>query len=226
VQTERITHSSLVPTLLYRLQDMNSAAAYDLSSLRTILYGAAPIAPAAVEQRIKQFGSVFVQGYGATETLMLVSVLNKRDHRARTETARKRLASAGRISPDVEIMIMDDQDKPVPAGTVGEIWLRSRATIRGYFGNPKGTLAEFADGFWKSGDLRYFDEDGYLFLVDRKKDMIVNVGFNIYAIEVEAALARHPAVLMSAVVGVPHAEWGEAVHADVVPLEAIAVYEE
>jgi fatty-acyl-CoA synthase len=216
VQAERITHSSLVPTLLYRLQDMNSAATYDLSSLRTILYAAAPIAPTSVEQLIAQFGNVFVQGYGATETLMLASVLNKHDHHARTEVARKRLASAGRVSPDVEIMIMDDQDKPVPVGKVGEIWLRARATIKGYFGNPEGTAAEFVDGFWKSGDLGYVDEDGYLFLVDRKKDMIISGGFNIYAIEVEAALARHPAVLMSAVVGVPHHDWGEAVHAEVV----------
>ena len=120
------------------------------------------------------------------------------------------------VSPDVEILITDDAGRPVPVGTRGEIWLRSRATIGGYFANPEGTAAEFVDGYWKSGDLGYLDEDGYLFLVDRKKDMIISGGFNIYAIEVEAALAQHPAVLMSAVVGVPHPEWGEAVHAEVV----------
>jgi acyl-CoA synthetase (AMP-forming)/AMP-acid ligase II len=120
-------------------------------------------------------------------------------------------------------MIMDDQNKPVPPGVAGEIWLRTRATIKGYFGNPEGTAAEFADGFWKSGDLGYLDEDGYLFLVDRKKDMIISGGFNVYAIEVEAALAQHPAVLMSAVVGVPHREWGEAVHAEVVLRDTMSV---
>ena len=88
--------------------------------------------------------------------------------------------------------------------------------MKGYYANPEGTASEFANGFWKSGDLGYLDEDGYLFIVDRKKDMIITGGFNVYAIEVEAALSEHPAVLMSAVVGVPHPEWGEAVHAEVI----------
>jgi fatty-acyl-CoA synthase len=222
VQAERITHASLVPTLLYRLQDMNSTETYDLSSLRTLLYAAAPMAPAAIERLVKQFGQIFVQGYGSTETLMFVSVLNKRDHHAGTEDARKRLASAGRISPGVEIIIVNDEGDPVPTGTTGEIWLRARATITGYYGNEHGTAAEFADGFWKSGDLGYLDDGGYLFIVDRKKDMIISGGFNIYAVEVEAALSGHPAVLMSAVIGVPHPDWGEAVHAEVMLRENAA----
>jgi acyl-CoA synthetase (AMP-forming)/AMP-acid ligase II len=216
VQSERITHSLLVPTLLYRLLDLNSSGTYDLSSLRNLTYGAAPMAPAAVERLIERFGKIFIQVYGATETLTYVSALNKRDHDVATEDARRRLGSAGRIAPGVEIVIADDDGAALPNGQTGEIWLRAPGTVKGYYANPEGTATEFVDGFWKSGDLGYLDEDGYLFIVDRKKDMIITGGFNVYAIEVEAALSEHPAVLMSAVVGVPHPEWGEAVHAEVI----------
>ena len=216
VQEERITHTLLVPTLLYRLIEMNSTEVYDLSSLRTLVYGAAPIAPAAVERLIEQFGQIFVQLYGSSEAPMCVSVLDKRGHDTGIEAARHRLGSAGRITPGVELIIADDDGRPLPIGTTGEIWIRSRATISGYYRNPQGTAAEFTDGFWKSGDLGYVDEGGYLFIVDRKKDMIITGGFNVYAVEVEAALSEHPAVMMSAVVGVPHRDWGEAVHAEVI----------
>jgi acyl-CoA synthetase (AMP-forming)/AMP-acid ligase II len=221
VQTERITHSLLVPTLLYRLLDLNSSGAYDLSSLRNLTYGAAPMAPAAVARLVEKFGQIFVQVYGATETLTYVSALNKRDHDTSTEKARQRLGSAGRVAAGMEIMIADDEGRAMPIGKTGEIWLRAQGTVKGYYGNPEGTAAEFVNGFWKSGDLGYLDEEGYLFIVDRKKDMIITGGFNVYAIEVEAALSEHPAVLMSAVVGVPHLEWGEAVHAEVILREGM-----
>ena len=223
VQAERITDALLVPTLLYRLLDMNSAGVYDLSSLRTLVYGAAPMAPAAVERLVKTFGQIFVQIYGSSECIMYVSALSKQDHTAESDHMRRRLASAGQVTPGVEIMICNDDGEPVTACTTGEIWLRARATISGYYGNPEGTAAEFANGFWKSGDLGYLDEDGYLFIVDRKKDMIITGGFNVYAVEVEAVLSEHPAVLMSAVVGVPHTEWGEAVHAEVILREGMTV---
>jgi acyl-CoA synthetase (AMP-forming)/AMP-acid ligase II len=223
VQFERITDSLLIPTVLYRLMDMNSTQVYDLSSLRTIMYVAAPMAPAAIERLIKQFGQIFIQFYGSSECITAVSTLSKSEHFGDSDQARRRLASAGRVSSGVEIMICNDDGEPVPVGTTGEIWLRARATISGYYGNPEGTAAEFANGFWKSGDLGYLDEDGYLFIVDRKKDMIITGGFNVYAVEVEAALSEHPAVLMSAVVGVPHPEWGEAVHAEVILREGMTV---
>src|SRR5215468_97047 len=147
-------------------------------SLHTLIYGAAPIAPTAVERLITAFGPIFSQGYGATETLMPVSVLNKRDHDTSSEATRKRLASAGRISPGVELIIADADGAPLPVGTTDEIWLRTRATIKGYYANPEGTAAAFVDGFWKSGDLGYVDDGGYLFIVDRTKDMIITGGFN------------------------------------------------
>jgi acyl-CoA synthetase (AMP-forming)/AMP-acid ligase II len=216
VQDERITHALLVPTLLYRLTEMNSSETYDLSSLRTLAYAAAPIAPTALGRLIEQFDRIFVQFYGSSEVPMCVAALGKRDHDVGSTQGLRRLSSAGRITPGVELIIADDDGKPLPTGTTGEIWIRSRATIPGYYRNPEVTTAEFADGFWKSGDLGYVDDGGYLFIVDRKKDMIVTGGFNVYAVEVEAALSEHPAVLMSAVVGVPHPDWGEAVHAEVI----------
>jgi len=111
----------------------------------------------------------------------------------------------------------------LPIGNTGEIWLRTRATISGYYRNAEATAAEFTSGFWKSGDLGYVDEGGYLFIVDRKKDMIVTGGFNVYAVEVEAALSEHPAVVMSAVIGVPHPDWGEAVHAEVILRQDVTI---
>jgi fatty-acyl-CoA synthase len=113
-------------------------------------------------------------------------------------------------------MIADDDGHELPNGEMGELWLRTRGTVSGYYRNPEGTASEFANGFWKSGDLGYMDEQGYVYIVDRKKDMIISGGFNVYAIEVESAINSHPDVTMSAVVGIPHEEWGEAVHAEVI----------
>jgi acyl-CoA synthetase (AMP-forming)/AMP-acid ligase II len=213
LEAERITMAMLVPTLLYRLLDMPEALEHDLSSLRTIHYGAAPMSPAKLAPLQERFGNIFVQVYGSTECLQPVATLNKADHAVATPA---RLASAGRIACGVELLVVDESGTPVPEGGIGEIWVRSAATIGGYLHNPEGTAAEFSNGFWKSGDLGYLDAEGYLYVVDRKKDMIITGGFNVYAIEVEAALNAHPAVAISAVVGVPHDEWGEAVHAEVI----------
>ncbi|MWV17029.1 AMP-binding protein [Pseudomonas sp. L-22-4S-12] len=213
IEAERITMTLLVPTMIYRLLEMPEARQYDLSSLRTLAYGAAPMSPTKLRQAQEHFGNVFMQIYGATESLHAVAILGKNDHLSATE---KQLGSAGRIAAAAEVIIVDDDGKEVPLGQTGELWVRSRGTISGYYNNPEGTAAEFENGFWKSGDLGYIDDEGFLFLVDRKKDMIITGGFNVYAVEVEAALNSHPAVSNSAVVGVPHEEWGEAVHAEVI----------
>ena len=214
-RAEKITHSFLVPTLLYRLLDLQSKEPADLRSLTTLIYGAAPISPARLGDLVKAFGPVFAQGYAATEAVMLLSLLGKADHAGDDSLSRKRLASAGRVSPGIEIYAADESGASLPPGQTGELMIRCRSLIKGYFQNPEGTAAEIVNGTWKSGDLGYIDEDGYVFIVDRKKDMIISGGFNIYAVEVEAAIGSHPAVQMSAVVGIPHPEWGEAVHAEV-----------
>ncbi|RDK05211.1 class I adenylate-forming enzyme family protein [Cupriavidus lacunae] len=213
VQEQRITVAMMVPTLLYRLLDLPEATSYDLSSLATCFYGAAPMSPSKLRLLQQRFGNIFVQAYGSTECMQRVAVLTKADHATVSD---ERLGSAGRVTAQAEVLIVDDAGKPVPPGVTGEIWLRSRAVISGYYNNAEGTAAEFENGFWKSGDLGYLDEEGFLFIVDRKKDMIISGGFNVYAVEVEAALSSHPAVAISAVVGVPDEQWGEIVHAEVV----------
>jgi fatty-acyl-CoA synthase len=216
VEAERITHSFLVPTLLYRLLDMQAEMPRDFSSLTTIVYGAAPISPTRLNDLVNAFGPIFLQGYAATEVAMFVSVLDQRSHNSASDAAIRRLSSAGQVAPGVELFAADDEGNPLPFGETGEIMIRCRSVIKGYYENPEGTAAEFVNGAWKSGDLGYVDEEGYVFIVDRKKDMIISGGFNIYAVEVEAALGTHPAVQMSVVVGVPHPDWGEAVLAEVV----------
>ncbi len=216
VETERVTHSFLVPTVLYRLLDLQKANPRDFSSLTTLVYGAAPMSPTKLGELVECFGQIFCQGYAATEAAMFIAVLNKADHHSDTEAAVRHLSSAGRITPGVEVFISDENGKQLPFGETGEIRIRCKAIIKGYYGNPEATASEFENGAWKSGDLGYIDADGYLYIVDRIKDMIISGGFNVYAVEVEAALASHPAVSMAAVIGIPHAEWGEAVHAEVV----------
>lgn len=226
VERERISHSFLVPTALYRLLELQNAAPRNLTSLRTLLYGAAPMSPAKLKDLLDCFGPIFVQSYAATEAAMIVSLLGKADHRTDSAEAIERLASTGRTTPGVEVYIADEQGNELPAGKTGEIRIRCRAVVQGYYGNPEQTVAEFDQDCWHSGDLGFIDAEGYLHLVDRLKDMIISGGFNVYAIEVEAALAEHPAVLMSAVVGRPHPEWGEAVHGEVVLREGLEASEQ
>jgi len=223
VESEGVTHSFLVPTALYRLLELQCARPRDLGTLRTLVYGAAPMSPAKLQDLLGCFGPIFVQCYAATEATMIVSVLAKDDHRTDSAAALERLASAGRLTPGVEVFITDNDGNELAAGQTGEIRIRCRAIVQGYYRNPEGTAAEFADDVWRSGDLGLIDTAGYLFIVDRLKDMIISGGFNVYAVEVEAALASHPAVLMAAVVGIPHVEWGEAVHAEVVLRKGIEV---
>jgi len=225
VESERITHTFAVPTLLYRLLELPATSGADLSSLVSMFYGAAPMNPSKLSALLERFGPIFTQVYAASENFTPAISLRQEDHILNCERDVRRLASAGRPGMGTEVMICDEQGNEVPRGATGEVWLRSRATVKGYYGNPEATAAEFQEGFWKSGDLGYLDEEGYLFIVDRKKDMIITGGFNVYASEVEDALGSHPAVVMSAVVGIPHPEWGEAVHAEVVLRDGAVVSE-
>jgi acyl-CoA synthetase (AMP-forming)/AMP-acid ligase II len=215
VAREKINTAMMVPTLLYRLLAMDESIPQRLATLETVFYGAAPMSPSKLAELQVTFGNIFIQIYGSTEHPAVALSMSKADHLVDNFDDDSHLASAGRAAPGVEIQITDEKGNPLPRGEMGEIWLRSRAISLGYFGNPEQTASEFQDGFWKSGDLGRMDDHGFVYIVDRKKDMIISGGFNVYANEVESAINSHPAVLMSAVVGIPHEEWGEAIHAEV-----------
>ncbi|WP_066483141.1 MULTISPECIES: class I adenylate-forming enzyme family protein [unclassified Sphingomonas] len=216
VEKYRATLSFLVPTLLYRLAEMQAAQPRDLGSLRTLIYGAAPMAAAKLADLHRAFGQILVQFYAATEAIGPGLWLPREWHRADTERDRERLSSAGLVCPGVEIRLVGDDGRDVATGEVGELWIRHPGVISGYYANPDASAAEIIDGWWKSGDLCRMDHEGFVYLVDRKKDMIITGGFNVYAVEVEAALLKQADVVMAAVVGLPDAEWGEAIHAEIV----------
>jgi fatty-acyl-CoA synthase len=216
VERFRVTTSFLVPTLLYRLAVLQQQTPRDLASLESVLYGAAPMSPDKMVELRAAFGDVFIQAYCSTEAPGAVCALPKRFHKSGSEAERRRLVAAGLPTAGVEIKIANDDGSEVAVGEPGEVWIRHRGVINGYFDNPEQTAKEFVDGWWKSGDIGRIDGEGLLYLIDRKKDMIISGGFNVYASEVEIAINSHSAVLMSAVIGVPSTEWGEAVHAEVV----------
>ncbi len=213
IAKEKIDMFYTVPTVLYRILDTDLAHKYDLGSLKTVRYGAAPIAPAKLEALLDLFGSVFVQGYGSTECWPSITILGREDH-----GKPRRQSSVGRPMPGAEVIVCDDSGYTVPPGEHGELWVRGPNTIAGYYRDSELSKEHFSpDGFWRSGDIGYMDEEGYVYLVDRKKDMIITGGYNVYASEVEHCLNSHPAVQNAVVVGLPDPDWGEAVCAVVLP---------
>jgi fatty-acyl-CoA synthase len=214
VAEEKITATFLVPTLIYALIDQPELRAkYDLSSLDMIVYGAAPMSPDRLKEAIGNFGSVFVQLYGQTEAPQCITTLRKVDHDL---TRPERLGSCGRPSPFVDVKLFDADMREVGVGEPGEICVRGPLVMAGYWKRPDATEEAFRGGWLHTGDVAVRDEEGYLFIVDRTKDMIISGGFNIYPREVEDALMAHPAVASAAVIGIPDEKWGEAVTAFVV----------
>jgi acyl-CoA synthetase (AMP-forming)/AMP-acid ligase II len=206
------TDALLVPVMIQLLIDHPDIATHDLSSLRTVLYGASAIPQSVLERAMKAFPSAsFTQAYGMTELSPVATLLSPDDHR---DTAL--LRAAGRAAPHAEVRIVDADDVEVPRGGVGEIVSRGGHVMLGYWNRPAETAAAIRDGWMHTGDGGYMDEHGYVFVVDRIKDMIISGGENVYSAEVENALATHPAVASCAVIGVPDDEWGERVHAVVV----------
>ncbi|GAA5064395.1 acyl-CoA synthetase [Nocardia callitridis] len=211
IDAHRITDVLLVPLMVQQLVDHPACADYDLSSLRHIIYGASPISEALLERAMKVFPSAgFTQCYGMTELAPVATLLGPQDHTARL------LRSAGRVAPHVEVRIVDEQGAEVAPGTVGEIVASGPNVMLGYWNRPDDTAAALRDGWMHTGDGGYLDDDGYLFVVDRIKDMIVSGGENVYSAEVENAIATHPSVAACAVLGVPDQDWGERVHAVVI----------
>ncbi len=215
VQKERITTLYLVPTMIVMLLNHPGINDYDLSSLKTIRYGASPISPDILKKAISVFGNVFIQGYGLTEGTMPITVLSKKDHDIDDSAEKKlrRLYSIGRESFGARVGIMDEDGNLLPAGEIGEIVIKSNQNMLGYWKNPTATEEAFRYGWMHTRDMGYRDEEDYIYLVDRKEDMIISGGFNVYPKEVEDVLYKHPAVLEAAVFGVPDELWGEAVKA-------------
>ena len=213
IERNRITTMMLVPSMIYALLDHPRFASTDLSSLRTVFYGASAISPARLREAIQKMGPIFVQFYGQTEAVMTVCVLRKEEHLVDDEA---RLASCGRPVPWVRVALLDDDGNQVPQGTPGELCVRGPLVMKGYWNKPQETVDAFEHGWLHTGDVARADKDGFLTIVDRKKDMIVTGGFNVFPREIEDVLSTHPSVAAAAVVGVPDEKWGEAVKAVVV----------
>lgn len=211
IERHQVTDVMLVPTMVQAIVDHPSVRTYDLASLRSVLYGASPIPVALLERAMTALPSAgFVQAYGMTELSPTATLLGPGDHHGRF------LESAGRAAPHAEIRIVDDQDREVPRGTIGEVVVRGGHVMLGYWNRPEETATALRGGWMHTGDAATMDEAGYVYLVDRIKDMIVTGGENVYSAEVENAVARHPAVAQCAVIAVPDPDWGERVHAVVV----------
>ncbi|WBQ03384.1 AMP-binding protein [Kribbella sp. CA-293567] len=207
-----VTDVLVVPTMIQLLVDHPTIGDYNLTSLHAVLYGASPIPAALLERAMKVLPSVsFTQGYGLTETAPIVTILTPIDHQNGL------LRSAGQAAPHSELRIIDALGNEVPQATVGEITVRGDHIMRGYWDKPAESAAALHNGWLHTGDAGYLDDHGYLYVVDRLKDMIVTGGENVYSAEVENVIARHPAVAQCAVIGIPDPDWGERVHAVVVP---------
>ncbi|TDO18901.1 acyl-CoA synthetase (AMP-forming)/AMP-acid ligase II [Mycobacterium sp. BK086] len=212
VQRHGVSDLLLVPTMVQMLVDHPSLPDHDTSSLRSVMYGGSPISAALLERAADRLPTAsFVQAYGMTEVSPVATLLGPADH----HDPRLRM-SGGRAAPHSEVRIVGEDDAELPRGEVGEIVVRGSHVMAGYWGKPEETAAALRDGWMHTGDAGYMDDRGYVFVVDRLKDMIVSGGENVYSVEVENALARHPAVATCAVIGIPDEHWGERVHAVVV----------
>jgi len=220
VAKHRVTELFLPPTVIYRLLDIPSIRQCDFSSLRYLLYGAAPMSVEKLKQAIEVFGPVMMGGYGQTEAPGTISFLRPEEHFVDGRIAPdERLSSVGRPSPMVRLEILGDDNRPLAQGETGEICVRGDLVMKGYYKDPAKTAETIVDGWLHTGDVGHLDAEGYLHITDRKKDMIISGGFNVYPSEVEQAIWAHPAVQDCAVIGVPDDKWGEAVKA-VVELNA------
>lgn len=213
VQQHKINLTFLVPTQIYGLLDFPALAENDFSSLELVLYGAAPMAPSRLLDALQKIGPVFGQLYGQAEAPMAISYLHKKDHDA---TRPELLGSCGKIITGNQVKLLDRDLQEVSVGEIGEICVRGPLVMNGYLNRPEENEKVFAGDWLHTGDMARFDAAGYLYIVDRAKDMIISGGFNVYPSEVENCLAQHPDIAVSAVIGAPDEKWGEAVTAIVV----------
>lgn len=214
IQNQKISFIYLPPTAIYSLLAHPDVRAFDYSSLRHFIYGAAPISSTKLHEAIDVFGPVMTQVYGQTEVPTTVTYMSPADHLLEDGSVNeKRLLSCGKAAPFSRVALMDESGQLVPPGTVGEIVVQGGLVMKGYYKNPEATAEVSTYGWHHTGDLAYQDEDGFFYICDRKSEMIITGGYNVYPLEVEQVVLSHPAVQDCAVVGVPDEKWGEAIKA-------------
>ena len=209
IEKHRVTHIYMPPTLIYILLAHPDIGKYDYSSLRNLVYASAPMSVDKLVEAIEVFGPVLTQTYGQAEAAMICTFFSPRDHvEALDGNKRHRLASCGKATPLMRVEVMDDEGRLLPRGERGEIVVRGGLVMKGYYKNPQATAEVSSFGWHHTGDIGVIDEDGFVYIVDRKKDMIISGGFNVFPSEVEQVLWSHPAVQDCAVIGVPDDKWG------------------
>jgi acyl-CoA synthetase (AMP-forming)/AMP-acid ligase II len=223
-----VTEVFLPPTVIYRLLDIPELdKKVDFSSIKYFLYGAAPMSVEKLRQALRLFGPVMMQGYGLTEAPSSISYLRPAEHFVDGEIASDdRLSSVGRPNPLVQVEVMDDGNRILAQGETGEICVRGDLVMKGYYNDPQKTAETVVDGWLHTGDVGLVDAEGWLHITDRKKDMIISGGFNVYPSQIEQVIWAHPAVRDCAVIGVPDPEWGEAVKAVVELSDGMSVTSE
>lgn len=213
IQDEKVTDMFLPPTAIYSLLDQPNLAEFDLSSLKVLGYGSAPMSAEKIKEAIERIGPVMQGGYGQTECPMSISYLKPEEHFVDGKVAEHRLRSVGRATRISEVAILDDDANPLPQGERGEIGVKGGAVSEGYYNAPDDTAKIRKNGWHLTGDIGYLDEEGFLYIVDRKKDMIITGGFNVYSAEVEQGLMSIDGVKVAVVIGTPSEKWGEEVTA-------------
>ncbi len=214
VVRHRVTEFFLPPTVIYRLLEAPGIETVDFSSVRYLLYGAAPMSVEKLKKAIRLWGPIMAGGYGQTEAMAGICNLRPDEHMVDGNLADDtRLSSVGRPNPLIRVEILDDANRILPRGETGEICVRGDLVMKGYYKAPQKTAETVVDGWLHTGDIGHLDAEGYLHITDRKKDMIISGGFNVYPSEVEQVIWSHPAVQDCAVIGVPDEQWGEAVKA-------------
>ena len=214
IEKFRVTNMFAVPTMIKLMVDSPAVDKYDHGSMKALNYGGAPMLVEDMKKAIAKLGGCLVQLFGQAESPMTITYLSHKDHvQEGTPKQMERLASAGIPRTDVEVKIFDPDDKELPPGEMGEIVTRSDLVMKGYWRNPEATADTIRNGWLHTGDMGYMDESGYLFIMDRSKDMIISGGENIYPREIEEVLVQHPAVREVAIIGVPDPKWGEAIKA-------------
>ncbi|HWU31597.1 MAG TPA: AMP-binding protein, partial [Marmoricola sp.] len=228
IEEKKINSLMVVPTMLYALMDHPDSRTRDLSSLKTVYYGASAINPVRLKEAIERFGPIFAQYYGQSEAPMAITYFAKSDHvDAEGKPAEPRLTSCGRPSAFIRAALLGEDGQPVAQGEPGEICVAGSLLSGGYWKLPEATAETYrADGWMHTGDVAREDEDGFWYIVDRTKDMIVTGGFNVFPREVEDVIAEHPAIAQVGVIGTPHEKFGEAVTAVVVLREGHALTDE